>query len=990
MEDPSTSQQANARPPHHHPPPNHFNLTRLQSPRPGYTSSTYKPPPDPLLEPTGSRTEQPPQSSSSFPTSSSSWRGGEDVAAGRVLQRVGRNAVNEDADVAGVGPGEHYSHAWSDGAKEPWDGRLGSCGSSASEFYGKDDYCRYADRVFHERSGSGNNVESERDARDSFDMVFLNDGDKQPGYSRSDSFEVKYETVYVKDANSDCYGNHNVFYNRDTFRQGSVDEASSDGQCGLSDRYLDRVEDPASSQSSSGGRSSQVPHTGLDWRGGEGGDFQGLAPVLKPQLSNGRYPQKLDSFSEAFQPYRRRGILAGPDVDPAGRLGRFEAGRGECVGWTADAAGQGCPYGPSLDSYVPTHSSYPSLPSLPSLPSPPHPSQLMPSVLSPPPTPLPPSSLSPSQVDCWHTFGTSTGHPILREGETVGTIQFFPSHIPSRPCPTGGIWKLPGLPHCYPQQSCDPRAIAEGNLRTNHGDVVHGPSEHHGVLMAPEPSFINCSPLTPSPHTPSFPTPPPLHPSRPLNLSFRPAHPVSFHQRKEGRITSCKPQAQENGTPSTYRGTPFPSMLHCREDGQRRGHYTPRPILNPNRQGSGIYFVVASVSRSPQEMVRGGEVEEQQFLEAPCINIGPDFQAELPTCSPEGEESPCPTEEASSREQLLWKPFAMLEESVAVQCHVEMLRSMCNSSCLPGGGANTELALHCLHHCHGDTMATLEMLLFSLPTATGDYHYSGSDQWTDKERTVFSEGLRTLGKDFSLIQNMVKTKSVRQCVEFYYLGKRLVDLQRRQTDRHREEEAAGAIDQQVASAPQPIRSLLGPEKAVPVTPLSTFFPCKMCGKMFYKIKSRNAHMKIHRQPQEDWSERRLQTQFLAHRLNVPHSLPPNLGSSLLLHQASPQAYPFQSLSLPSNNNDNNNSHPDSVLNSFEVNNNSGCGGGGVAHGSDMRIKNGISTLTAFGNMSETNPHAVSGGDVSDSSAANQRGPPTVQSPVPQSWTLWME
>lgn len=32
--------------------------------------------------------------------------------------------------------------------------------------------------------------------------------------------------------------------------------------------------------------------------------------------------------------------------------------------------------------------------------------------------------------------------------------------------------------------------------------------------------------------------------------------------------------------------------------------------------------------------------------------------------------------------------------------------------------------------------------------------------------------------------------------------------------------------------------------------------------MFHKIKSRNAHMKIHRQPQEDWTDRRLQQQQL--------------------------------------------------------------------------------------------------------------------------------
>ncbi|CAL8377312.1 unnamed protein product [Gadus morhua 'NCC'] len=963
MADPSTTKQANTHQPHHH-----FSLTRLQSPRPGYASTTCRSPSDPLLEP-GSSAEHPPQSSTSFPTSSPSWRGVEHAAAGRGLHH-GRNGLSDDGDL-----GDPLVHEWSDGirAKEAWDGR-GSCGSSASEFYGKDDYCRYADRAFHERNaGVGVDVEGERDARDSFDMVFHDDGGDKPAYSRSDSFEVSYETVYDKDAHSALPVSHPLFYGMDAFRQSSVEEGSADGQPGLHHGYLGRVEDPGSSQSSGEGRSSQVPECGDGgWRGGEGWDPQGAAAALKaPPLTNGRYPQRLDSFSEAFQPYRRRGLLAVAEGDPAGRHARFEAGRGEFAGWVADS-GQGCRHGPTLDPYGPAHSFFHSHPSLPTLPSPP--SQPMPSVLSPPPTPLPPSSLSPSQGECPHPFSTAAGQ---REGEyNVSTIQFFPSH--AHPSPGGVLWKLQGLPHCYPPQSCDHRAVTDGNQRPHHGEEGQGLSEHQSVLMAPESSFMSCSPLTPSSLTPSFPTASPLHPS------FHPAHLPSFHQRKDGRITSCPSQALEIRNPSTYRETPFLSMLHHREAAQRQGHYTPRPILNPIRQGAGLYSSASPLSPSPREMVRGGDVEEQ-YAEAPCINVGPDFQAELPTCHPEWEESPFPMEEASPREQLLWKPFPLLEESVVVQDHVEQLLSMCNSSCLPGGGANTELALHSLHRCNGDTMATLEMLLLSLHTAAGDYHYSGSDMWTDQERAMFSEGLRTLGKDFSSIQNMVRTKSVRQCVEFYYLGKRLVDMQRRQAKRLIEAEAAEAMDQQMTTVPQPMRTLVGPERAVPA-PSTTIFPCKMCGKMFFKIKSRNAHMKIHRQPPEDWSERRLHPQLLTHRLN---SLAPNLGGSgaLLQPQASPRAYSFQGIALPSNNNSNN-SHTDSVLNSFEVNNDHSSGGSGVAHASDMGIRNGISTLSAFSNMSETNPHDVLGGGVSDS-AANQRGPPNVRSPVHSPWTQWM-
>lgn len=45
---------------------------------------------------------------------------------------------------------------------------------------------------------------------------------------------------------------------------------------------------------------------------------------------------------------------------------------------------------------------------------------------------------------------------------------------------------------------------------------------------------------------------------------------------------------------------------------------------------------------------------------------------------------------------------------------VGTLLSMCSSSCLPGGGSNTELALHCLHYCQGNTMVILTAFLFFL------------------------------------------------------------------------------------------------------------------------------------------------------------------------------------------------------------------------------------------------------------------------------------
>lgn len=67
--------------------------------------------------------------------------------------------------------------------------------------------------------------------------------------------------------------------------------------------------------------------------------------------------------------------------------------------------------------------------------------------------------------------------------------------------------------------------------------------------------------------------------------------------------------------------------------------------------------------------------------------------------------------------------------------------------------------------------------------------------------------------------------------------------------------------------------------------VSIFTPSFLCSRMFYKIKSRNAHMKIHRQPQEDWTDRRLQHQLLTQHLGsnlLPAQVPVQSFSSSLL------------------------------------------------------------------------------------------------------------
>ncbi|KAG8006234.1 hypothetical protein GBF38_005453, partial [Nibea albiflora] len=224
--------------------------------------------------------------------------------------------------------------------------------------------------------------------------------------------------------------------------------------------------------------------------------------------------------------------------------------------------------------------------------------------------------------------------------------------------------------------------------------------------------------------------------------------------------------------------------------------------------------------------------------------------------------------------------------------------------------------------------------------------------------------------DYCRTDSRVKTKTACQCVEFFYLSKRIQDKQKKQKEE--EESKLGEMEQQKSITPtcQPVNRQFGLEEAVPVPSLASFFPCKLCGKMFYKIKSRNAHMKIHRQPQEDWTDRRLQHQLLAQRLALSRTtnIIPTVGATLLPPQAPSRS--FSSSGLPAT--ASNNSNADSVLNSVTSSN-------ALAPSSTSVLD--PSTVVAYSNIAVSNSHVITNIDGGDS---NQREATTVL-PFHQSW-----
>nr|XP_007970762.2 transcriptional-regulating factor 1 isoform X6 [Chlorocebus sabaeus] len=417
--------------------------------------------------------------------------------------------------------------------------------------------------------------------------------------------------------------------------------------------------------------------------------------------------------------------------------------------------------------------------------------------------------------------------------------------------------------------------------------------------------------------------------------------------------------------------------------------YTPPPMLSPVRQGSGLFSNVISghgpgahpqlpltpLTPTPRVLLcRSNSIDgsnvtvtpgpgEQTVDVEPRINIGLRFQAEIPEL-----QDISALAQDTHKATLVWKPWPELENH-DLQQRVENLLHLCCSSALPGGGTNSEFALHSLFEAKGDVMVALEMLLLRKPVRLkchplANYHYAGSDKWTSLERKLFNKALATYSKDFIFVQKMVKSKTVAQCVEYYYTWKKIMrlgrkhrtrlaeiiddcvtseeeeELEEEEEDPEEDRKSTKEEESEVLKSPEPPPvPILAPTEGPPLQALgqpsgsficempncgavfssrqalngharihggtnqvtkargavpsgkqkpggtqsgycsvksspshsttsgetdpTTIFPCKECGKVFFKIKSRNAHMKTHRQQEEQQRQKAQKAAFAA-------------------------------------------------------------------------------------------------------------------------------
>ncbi|XP_053253693.1 zinc finger protein 541 isoform X2 [Podarcis raffonei] len=321
--------------------------------------------------------------------------------------------------------------------------------------------------------------------------------------------------------------------------------------------------------------------------------------------------------------------------------------------------------------------------------------------------------------------------------------------------------------------------------------------------------------------------------------------------------------------------------------------YTPPPMLSPIREGSGLYFNTlcssstnAASTKMYTSVLDGMDgallfslvKDTTKISIEPHINIGSRFQAEIPDLQDRSSLENC--EHPAS---LVWKPWGDITTNKETQKRVTDLLKLACSSAMPGGGTNLELAVHCLHEAQGNILDALEMLLLQGPQKPpfhplANYHYSGSHLWTPAEKQLFKKAFGLHKKDFYLIQKKIQTKTVSQCVEYYYSWKKILkfDTSRAQLVEKRpkrEQDEVEMDEEKIACSPKKrhchlpkqenklkprnykksAQSTFSPASSQKETldrPRSTgsqgVFPCKECTRVFDKIKSRNAHMKRHR------------------------------------------------------------------------------------------------------------------------------------------------
>ncbi|XP_012055019.1 PREDICTED: uncharacterized protein LOC105618089 [Atta cephalotes] len=384
------------------------------------------------------------------------------------------------------------------------------------------------------------------------------------------------------------------------------------------------------------------------------------------------------------------------------------------------------------------------------------------------------------------------------------------------------------------------------------------------------------------------------------------------HYRKRPRMDSGQYTSSSHS---------YPSRLRKACDRHWDSSYTPPPILDPSRPGPGLY---ARLHQHERDSDFSSDDSQGNDGPPPRINIGTRYQAMIPPVEYDGDRG----NDGPEADHLLWDPGI---NNVLTNTELEMYLQFACCAAVPGGGRNKEYALHLLHMCKGNIHEAMVKLMRPTPILPMEhpllsYECHESDRWTSHEMDAFYQGLLKYNKDFSAISRDVGAKTAKQCVQFYYLWKRLcpdeykslrichgkakikseikdskdtkelrdaiasvseMDFNEDKSILHRTllqssgrensatlttsegelrlfaydctDSFSGSVTVTMAGSTQTAQigntshatvntnsqTHTSSEQQLPV-PTPLHYPCKICGKVFNKVKSRSAHMKSHR------------------------------------------------------------------------------------------------------------------------------------------------
>ncbi|XP_075147544.1 uncharacterized protein LOC142221654 isoform X2 [Haematobia irritans] len=207
--------------------------------------------------------------------------------------------------------------------------------------------------------------------------------------------------------------------------------------------------------------------------------------------------------------------------------------------------------------------------------------------------------------------------------------------------------------------------------------------------------------------------------------------------------------------------SPFKSKLRK----PSRTHYTPSPILNPERKGSGLYCnVLKQLGCSLLSFDNFDDFDDDpvglvDFSDESKVNLGSAYQASIPAFNDR------PSSNSEIQEpigcDLMWNPDCQRDEKILMR-----FIDLSKSSAVPLGSHTEEVALKTLLTAEGNTATAVLSLL---QTQSNSFQM----KWSSQELECFLKGLERHGKEFSKISKELGTKSTGECVQMYYFWKKL-------------------------------------------------------------------------------------------------------------------------------------------------------------------------------------------------------------------------